>query len=425
MSGPAPPSRTRWWTLAALLLAARTAALVLSVPESRPFTGDEAIYDSIARHLLAGEGYTHQGIPWVWRPPGWPVALAGLYAVLGTSLRPLVFVQGLFDAGTILALGWLASRMFGSEGAGRIAFLMLLVWPPLFRESRFLQTEPLFTLMTALTLCAYHRFDEQRTAGRGWLAGAAAGLAALVRPHGAVLVAGMVAGSLIGSRRPGARFLRQALPIAAALALVLAPWTLRNASRYHAFIPVSTGGGELFYMGTTPETDGRWDSEKWDVLTRKVLDPLRESSGRRLTPTERDRAFLRAGLENWRSDPAGSAVIAIKRFYRLCFVPVNTNDRAWLRWGFLATLLAVYALAATAGFAAARTSRAGSDAARILLATVVVYALASTLFYTSSRYFEPVRTLLLVMAAGGLDHLLRGGSRHGRAAASRDPRLAA
>src|SRR5690349_1396199 len=118
-----PLTRRAWSWMVALVLV-RALALVASVSDHRPLTGDEPIYDGVARSLLAGRGFTHHGAPWVMKPPGWVIVLAGIRAVAGDHVRAGVLVQGLFDAGTILLGALLARRLFRSSRAGWIAFAL-------------------------------------------------------------------------------------------------------------------------------------------------------------------------------------------------------------------------------------------------------------------------------------------------------------
>ncbi len=377
-------------------------ALWTSVRHPVPLTGDEPIYDEIARNLLDGLGYFYRGGPWVWKPPGWPLALAGIYATLGTGRTVVVMMQGIFDCGTALLTAWTALRVMRSRTAAAIAFVLVLVWPPFFREARFMQTEPLFTLCVALTVAAFVRFTLAPSAARALLTGLAAGVASLVRPNGLAPLAGLMLGWLFHRWRSLGADLARLLALGLGAALVLAPWTLRNLREFHAFIPVSTGGGELFYMGTTPETDGRWDNRKWAGLRGRVLDAEAQRLGHELDGVEVDRALLHAGLANWRADFGRSATIAAKRFWRLCFLPVVSEDRLVLRFGFFVALLALYALALPAGLAGLRARAGPATLAGAMVVALALNAVALSIFYTNSRYFEPVRPLVLILAAGTL-----------------------
>ena len=388
------------------LLLLRLAALVGSVSDHVPLTGDEPIYDAVAHNLLGGLGYTYRGQPWLFKPPGWPVTLAGIYAVFGEGRRIVILFQGLFDAGTIALAAWVAWRVFRSRAAAVTAFLLVALWPPFFRESRFEQTEPLHMLSLAVMVAAFVRFVQRPTLRAAFLVGACAGLASLVRPTGLVSALALAVGWLLlghSSARPHARKL---LAAALGLVLVLAPWTLRNAVVFHAFVPLSTGAGEQFYTGSVPETDGLWMPARLGQLRAAVMEREEQRLGRPPGALEADRALLRAGLENWRSAPVRSLTISLKRIWRLCFVSVNRPDRAWLRWGFRAVLIALYALALPAGIAGMRERGRGWPLAGVLLVVVLWNVAATTVLYTNSRYFEPMRPLLLILAADPLARLL-------------------
>jgi 4-amino-4-deoxy-L-arabinose transferase-like glycosyltransferase len=400
-----PDGRLLLFAAGGVLLLLRLAALVGSVSNRVPLTGDEPIYDRVAHNLLAGLGYSYHDKPWLFKPPGWPVTLAGIYAVFGEGRRIVTLFQGLFDAGTIALAAWVAWRVFRSRATAVTAFLLVALWPPFFRESRFEQTEPLYTFGLALLLAAFVRFVQRPTSRAAFVVGVCAGLASLVRPNGIVPLFALTAGWLLVGHSSAQPHVRKLLAAALGLVLVLTPWTLRNAVVFHAFVPLSTGAGYLFYMGTAPETQGMWIHDPMSQLTAAIVEREGQRLGRPAGPLEGDRALLRAGLENWRSAPVRSLAISVKRFWRLCFVSFDSSDRVWLRWSFLAVLIALYALALPAGMAGMREGGRGWPLAGVLLLAVLGTAAASTVLLTNSRFFEPVRPLLLILAADPLARL--------------------
>ncbi len=412
-SGDTPRGRARFVDGRLLLLAAggallllRLAALVGSVSNRVPLAGDEPVYDAVAHNLLGGLGYTYRGEPWLFKPPGWPATLAGIYAVFGEGRRTVVLFQGLFDAGTIVLAAWLAWRIFRSRAAAVAAFLLVACWPPFFRESRLEQTEPLHMFSLTVMLAVFVRFAQRPTWRVAFVMGVCAGLAALVRPTGLVSAFALAVGWLLLDHEGARPHARKLLAAALGVALVLAPWTLRNAAVFHAFVPLSTGAGEQFYTGSILETDGFWVHAHFEQSRAAVMEREEQRLGRPPDPLEADRALLRAGIENWRSAPVRSLTISLKRFWRLCFVSFERSDRIWLRWSFLASLVALYALALPAGIAGMRRRGRGWPLAGVLLIVVVWNVATTTVLYTNSRYFEPIRPLLLILAADPLARLL-------------------
>jgi len=395
------------WAVAVALLLLRALLLAASVSPDRPLTGDEAQYDGPARSLLMGQGFSHHGEAWVWKPPLWPLILAGIKSVFGHDHRPAVFAQGLFDAGTALLAWFVTRRIFASARAAWVVLAVVALWPPFLRESRFLQTEPLYTFGVAATLAGFVRFAERRTLARGFLLGVAIGLTSLVRPTGFAAAASLLAAWMVLDRT-APRSWKSLVPVALGAILVLTPWTVRNARVFHAFIPFSTGGGEVFAIGTSTKTDGRWHMTLWVEERREVLAPEEARLGRPLTIPEADQALYRVGVRRWQDDPGTQATMWLKRLWRTLALPVR-DEGLPLRAGFLAALALLYALAV----AGARLAwRRGDLVGRLGTAVLVAYfahALLISAVAASSRYTEPVRTMLLVLAAGAIASRLPGG----------------
>ena len=115
------------------------------------------------------------------------------------------------------------------------------------------------TLFVALVLGSVLAALRSGTAGRpvAWAAGAGVliGLATLTRPTALVLAIPLgVAVAGRSPRRPAA-----ALVLVVAMALTIAPWTVRNAVQMHAFIPVSDFTGS--WVAGTYNDQARADEE--------------------------------------------------------------------------------------------------------------------------------------------------------------------
>lgn len=119
-----------------------------------------------------------------------------------------------------------------------------------------LTPEALFVPLELASLAAVlaHRRSSHRLR---WAlaAGALAGLAVLTRQNGAVMLLPLALAAWAGPPRRRLRAAAPALALLAAAALVVAPWTVRNALVLHAFVPVSTQGGYTLAGTYSPETD--------------------------------------------------------------------------------------------------------------------------------------------------------------------------
>jgi 4-amino-4-deoxy-L-arabinose transferase-like glycosyltransferase len=387
---------------AVAILVVRCLVLVGTTSPSRPLTGDEPIYEKLAHGLLEGRGYTKDGKPYIQKPPGWPGVLAGLHLVAGENRRVFVLAQALFDAATAVLAGWTASRIFGTPSAGAIAFLLVALWPPFLRESRLLQTEPMYTAGLTAVLAAFTAFVQRPRVITGLLMGLAAGVAVLARPTGLVPTFGLVLGWLLIRRRHAWPDALKLAGLALGIALVLTPWGLRNQRVFGHFIPTGVGAGDLFWVGSMPETDGRWDHDVWMARKREIVAAEEARLGRPVDPLEEDALLMAEGKRNWQRDPAGSVLRSVKRLYRLVLVPVATSDRAGLRWLFLGALLVLYALALPRAIEGLFARDAHGSIPGAMLCAIVLTVGVSSMFLTNSRFFEPLRPMFLVLAAGTL-----------------------
>jgi len=390
-----------WMMAAALVLVVRLVAL-LSVAPGETLIGDEPYYDTLARGLIAHGTYEMNGVPSVHRPPGWPFALSLVYRFFGESRRTVIVVQSLFDVGTILATSWLAGRLFRSSLAAAFGFLLAACWPPFFRESLLLQTEPLFTMFIALLLARFWVLVERPSLGVAFSCGLITGLSALVRPTGIVVLAGLGLGWVVQSGYRAFRHWKAMVMVAIGVTVVVLPWTIRNYRAVGSIVPIAVGTGEQFYLGSLLETEGRWDHDVWWPIRDGAIQDEERRLGRPLSAVERDHVWMEHGRQIWREHPGQSLWISAKRFWRLVALPVIAPDRPWLRVGFALALLAIYGLSIPIGVKGLTGGDGPLRYAGILLLMVLFYVIVSSSVYTISRFIEPVRTALLVLSAGAL-----------------------
>ncbi|MFI5371651.1 MAG: ArnT family glycosyltransferase [Candidatus Eisenbacteria bacterium] len=354
------------------------------------------------------------------RTPGWPVVLAGIHVVSGESRRVVVMWQAIFDAVTALGLGHLALRLFRRREAAAVAFLWVALWPPFMISSRHIFTEPLFMMLVTLMWIAAERALGDR-AGNAFPVGLWCGAAAMVRATAPVMIVGVLIGWWWLARPNWSRVWRFALWVALGFTLIVGPWAARNALVFGRFIPLSLQSGELFYQGVMLETDGRWDHDAFERARRGVLEREAARLGHPPDAMESDRAMRREGLEILRSHPAESALIALKRLWRIVFTPVVSSDRAPARLGFFVAILLLYALALPVALRSARAGDATGRFPAILAVTWAVTLLVSAAFYSTSRYAEPFRTIPMLLASGTVGAFLARGSTP-RSATERDAR---
>jgi 4-amino-4-deoxy-L-arabinose transferase-like glycosyltransferase len=228
-------------------------AFIRIVNPKVPPIGDATAYHLLAEHLAKGDGYIrpfdalllHQVRPTAEYPPLFPLLLSiparlGVHSVTGQ--REFVAFVG---AITVVLIGLLGRRV-GGPTVGLVAAALAAVYPMLFQSEATLMAEALYApLVVIVLLCAY-RAHDRASIGRFAVLGVAVGFATLTRAEGLLLgvVIAIGLGVLLRDRRVRERVGLVAVAIGAAL-LVIAPWTIRNAVRFHAFVPVSTNVSTL------------------------------------------------------------------------------------------------------------------------------------------------------------------------------------
>jgi 4-amino-4-deoxy-L-arabinose transferase-like glycosyltransferase len=237
--------------LVALALLIRL-AVILATPHFVPVT-DGREYDQAAVSLVHSGSFppsdaTLHGGPSAYHPPLFSIVLAGVDELVGTGDAQTRWdagrvLEALLGAVTVLLIGLIAQRLWDRR-AGLAAAAIAAVYPPLILVGSSLMSESLFIPLTLAAVWAALRGRDSPHAGR-WAvaAGILVGLAALTRGNGVLL--GIAVALLLWTGRPRRARAALAAPAAVILAtaLTLVPWTVRNLSTFHRFVPVTTETG--------------------------------------------------------------------------------------------------------------------------------------------------------------------------------------
>lgn len=206
--------------------------------------GDSPVYLELARNLLDGHVYglmrNGRMVPTDARPPGYPLFVAAVESLAGRSDTALFLAQALLDVASCFLIASLAARLAPEPARRRVwqaALWLAALCPFVANYTAVALTEVLAVSLTAATLFllvrAWQREElvQVKCDRAGWLlAGAAAGLATLVRAESPLLLAsaGVAISLACAMRREWLRILRTGIWLAAGLLVILLPWGLRN-----------------------------------------------------------------------------------------------------------------------------------------------------------------------------------------------------
>lgn len=254
---PDRSDRQRWRNSSLVFVIALAARLIWSAHVHNPPKSDFAWYHFHAIAILNGLGYTYHGQPTAYFPVGYPLFLAGLYGLFGAHWETGIAANAVLNAATAGLVCLCADRLIG-RAAGLASGLVMALYLPQIVWSGVLDSEVLFTFLFMLVNAIW--LLRSPRSYRFWpiaASGAAIGLACLVRPVLMLLPVVLFAYCLI-SHTGWRKALLHTATAAIAMAIVIAPMTLRNAVELHAFVPVSTNGGVNLWQANNPQATGTY-----------------------------------------------------------------------------------------------------------------------------------------------------------------------
>ena len=280
--------------------------------------GDAEAYIRTAEIVLQAGAYPDnaEALP-VFRAPGYPAFL--IVSSLGhpRAVAAHKLWNGLLGAWTAVLLARFAGRISGSGRVALAAGLLAAVNPAFVYLATDVQSENLTILLLVLFAGELLTAVDSGSLRSALASGALLGFATLTRPVCLALAPLLLSPFLVG----GMGKLRRGAAAVAGLVLALAPWTLRNAARFGAFLPVNDQFGVVFWLGNTEINErfyrlrSRADFEDFTRRYRIEVGSgrIREIAAAHPNPAERSRAFV-ADAVGWnRAHPgAWSALLVAK-----------------------------------------------------------------------------------------------------------------
>jgi 4-amino-4-deoxy-L-arabinose transferase-like glycosyltransferase len=243
---------------------------VLEAWDGRPPVYDAAAYATIAERLADGDGFTLGAgatQPASNYSPGLPLLVGAVYELSGGAHERLARLM-LVVLGTLAILfAYLIGRRLSGPVAGLIGAAAVAVYPALLEYQGMLMGEPLAAALLSAAVWAMLWAAEGKR--ERWFApGLLLGALVLVRPEYLGIGALLAIVVLAWDRDEWRRGLASAGVLLVGVALVVAPWTARNAVVLDRLVPVSTGGGQVLFAGSYLPSGGDPERVGEEVLDR-------------------------------------------------------------------------------------------------------------------------------------------------------------
>jgi 4-amino-4-deoxy-L-arabinose transferase-like glycosyltransferase len=399
-----------------------------------PGTYDQLSYDTLARRVLAGEGFT---FPTRW----WPATRAGEPTAHWSYLYTLYLtaVYGLFHGHVMAArllqavvagvlypwFAWrIGARLFGPL-AGLVAAALTAGYGYFVYYAGALMTETLYILAILWALDVALGIAQTQAPGAQsagvrraldmvgpWLLlGLALGMAALLRQLVLVFVPFLMAWLLwarlrhrqtvdsVIPRAPWRPVMGGLLLTTMVIALLILPWTVHNYQAFGRLVLLNTNAGYAFFWANHPVHGTNFVS----ILPEGTYQRLIPPELRGLDEAALDQALLGEGVRFVLDDPARYALLSVSRvkdYFRFWPSPessATSNLGRTFSFGLYLPLIVYGSVLAAMRYRSAHAS--GTWAGIVLLYSfAAVYSLMHLLSWALIRYRLPVDAVLLPFA---------------------------
>ncbi|MBD3673122.1 MAG: glycosyltransferase family 39 protein [Planctomycetaceae bacterium] len=404
--------QNRWfWCLFGLTLVIHGGTMIVY---SEHLTEDRDAYLALATQLAEGNGFRSSADAplTAYRPPVYPIALSFFLRVFPPAAS-VALLNGICSLAVVL-LTWRLARDWWNDFWAALAALVVMGDPLILINATLPMTEIMFTALVLAILFLATR-QEQSLRNRLGL-GVCFGLAALCRPtiwpFGVLAV--LVWMGRVCFREQGTPAWRQVLvrglPVLATVGLTIAPWIIRNAMVFQAFVPMTTHGGYTLLLANNPVFYEEVVSQGWrttwqgDSLNRwqqTVAEEMRQSLPPEAGEIADSRWMTQRAIDNIRSDWSTfgkSCQVRLLRFWNP--VPMSTRDRpvpTILQWG-IGLYSTILFLGAIVGLFA-RWRRTQADwFLGLAIILMISFSLIHAVYWSNLRMRTPLEPVLVLLA---------------------------
>ena len=397
-------------------------------------TADNDGYLAHAEMVARGEGfagpYTHH--PTAFRPPAYPIALAGLKVSGLPNWASVAIINGLCSI-AVIWLSWILCHQLRLPlSVSIIAATMTAFDPLLVRYTILPMTEVAAAAMLTGGVVALKTGDLHRhlSGDKGQvfriLSGVLFGLGSLVRPILLVSCAMVVLSRLPLNRKSGERSLRNitlaVLPMIAAV-VAISPWIMRNAVQFRKFIPATTHGGYTLALGNNADfyrdvIDGDipfpWPGPQLDAWQQRTIADAAAQGVPVGNEPAQDAWYYQQAVASMKAQPLSFSKSCLLRLRRFCAITPGSDDGLPR---FATTLIAVWygliwigvaaaigrsipALPGRPGFRSKSGILSGHSLADLWL-IVLSFMLLHAFYWTDTRMRTPVMPFVCIISAVG------------------------
>ena len=412
---------------AGLLLLTLVLRIAVIVADGDRLQSDPDAYVRLATMLADGHGYAAAdgATPTAYRPVLYPLLLAGPLA-LGISTALTVVFWNLLAGLLFVVASIQLAREVGLNRTGILTTGFMAAGDPLLiRYTTEPMTENVCAAIFTMSLVYLLRFVRSvwrpggpANFGVAATAGLLLGLCALCRPVVLIscvfLTLTITVLQLKLAHKQQGLFIRQVAWMwvpAIVAALTIAPWVIRNAVQFGAFIPATTHGGYTLLLGNNSEFYERvvsgkqaaWDGDSLDHWQRRLHQQLDESGLKHSDERTVDQWMYQQAKTEMKNQPKMAVRAIVLRWHRFWALTPTTSGSSLPRFVFY-TVAAWYGLLGV-GLVTSLLRLCRNRDIFLLWMGVASFLVVHSFFWTNTRMRAPLTGLLVVLAVAGWTYL--------------------
>lgn len=259
-----------------------------------PAGTDMLTYDNQAQEILKGNHPT----PYYYGPL-YPYLLSLIYFIFGHNLLIPRVIQMIFGIFTCLFIFLITKRVFGKE-IGFISLILSVFYDMFIIHEGLLLLETLATFLNTILIFSLLKFEEKKELKYIILGGAFLGLSALSRANILLFLFFVFIWMLIFFKKNGIFYF---FLFSLTAFIFISPATIMNYKASKKFIPVTTNGPILFWIGNNECADGTY-----------LIYPIPERLKNRIAEIK-DRAYIEDVIRFIKEKPKMFIKLSIKKFF--------------------------------------------------------------------------------------------------------------
>jgi 4-amino-4-deoxy-L-arabinose transferase-like glycosyltransferase len=343
-------------------------------------------------------------------PPGYPWFL-GIITWLTKPFTnepwlPAELIQAVLGAASVGLAASVTKRLAGPIAA-LVAAVVYALYPNLIFHTGALLGETLynFLFLAFLALLLSRPWDASFSTARIVGCGVLLGLAVMVRPISLAVIPVVVV-CWLWSRKDYRVTARWTLALLLGVVVCIAPWTIRNELRLHAFVPISTNTGDNLCMGHADGATGAFQPVKACETDFVFTDGIPAELG---SDKAKQRIAVRGMVDNidrepwllwrrtyymWVRDGDHDGLFAVQSYRRDRWMGLDTESRLiWIADRYY------WAVVAAGLVGLVQLARRKEPEAFALVGATVMTAVVPLMFFGDQRFKVPVIPLLIIAAA--------------------------